>query len=884
MRKSFQRCLLVFLILVFIQPAVFAQKKDLAVEDYDQWQSIRTAVLSPDGGWFAYQISLFDGDGWLALTNAAGDNETKMMYGSSPVFSGDNKWFAFAIGVSKKESEKLKKAKKPVKMKMGLVDLTTSEIDTFENITSFSFSDDGRFIALEKYKADGIKTRGADLILRNLETGTNQIIGNIAEHSFNEDGSMLAVLVDSYEKLGNGVHLYDLDKGTIKVLENDDVEFKRMLWDEDGFSLAFMKEIENKDYEDRNFIVYAFKDLDKNPSKSFYNPTSDENFPEGMRISDERVLRWSEDAETVFFGIKEWKKKEKKDDEKDKEKGEDKKKKDDKEELDPPGVDVWHYRDARVQPIQKVRANNDKRFTFLSAWNIESNRFVRLTDEKMRNVTLTGDQKHGIGYDLTPYEPAFREQWNDVYVVDIGSGEKTRILERHRRCYPSPEGKYILYFKDNHWWTYDIDKNTHTNITENISAKFNNYTRIAGIEQDGPFGLGRWAKDDEWVLLYDRYDVYRVWPDGKENERLTNGNDDRIRYRFTVTDYEEDFIDPKAPLYLSVYGDFTKESGYARLDRVNKLTDLIYEPRNISRLRKAEDSDKFMILKQKADESPDYYLCGKDFNDPVKLTDTNPQQDDYYWGHTELITYTNTNGIELQGRLLYPANYQPGKKYPMIVYIYELKSQTLHSYTTPSNRRAYNQRRFSSEGYFVFEPDIVYRLSDPGVSSVECVVPAVEEVLRTGKVDREKIGLMGHSWGAYQTAFLITQTDLFSAAVAGAPLTNMISMYSSVYWNSGTPNATIFETSQGRFPKPYWEDWDKFVENSPVFKMQNTTTPLLVAFGNNDGAVDFNQGVELYNTMRRMEKTYVMLVYEGENHGLAKKENQIDYATRTNEW
>ncbi|MCD6332445.1 MAG: prolyl oligopeptidase family serine peptidase, partial [Bacteroidales bacterium] len=183
-----------------------------------------------------------------------------------------------------------------------------------------------------------------------------------------------------------------------------------------------------------------------------------------------------------------------------------------------------------------------------------------------------------------------------------------------------------------------------------------------------------------------------------------------------------------------------------------------------------------------------------------------------------------------------------------------------------------------------FQPDIVYRLDDPGISAVECVVPAVEKVLESGMVDRNKIGLMGHSWGAYQTAFIVTQTDLFSAAVAGAPLTDMISMYTEVYWNSGGPNQNIFETSQGRFTQPYWKIMDKYIANSPMFQAQNITAPILVTFGDQDGAVDWHQGIELYTTMRRMQKPMVLLVYAGENHGLRKEENRKDYTRRINEW
>ena len=333
-----------------------------------------------------------------------------------------------------------------------------------------------------------------------------------------------------------------------------------------------------------------------------------------------------------------------------------------------------------------------------------------------------------------------------------------------------------------------------------------------------------------------------------------------------------------------MYGDKTKDRGYARINENKTAETLIYDSRMFSNLAKADSTKQFVYQKQSATDSPDYFHVDYDFNDPIALTYTNPQQDHYFWADDELITFTNENGKELEGRLLYPANYNPDKSYPMITYIYEKLSQSMHSYSMPSTKSPYNFRRFSSEGYFVFLPDITYQLSDPGMSAVESVVPAVEKVIETGMINEEQLGLTGHSWGAYQTTFIITQTDLFNSAVAGAPLTNMISMYNSIYWNTGTTDARIFETSQGRFPDPWWKDWDNFVENSPIFNMEGIKTPLLVEFGTDDGAVDFNQGVELYTTMRRMQNPFVMLVYEGENHGLAREENQIDYANRAFEW
>ena len=230
--------------------------------------------------------------------------------------------------------------------------------------------------------------------------------------------------------------------------------------------------------------------------------------------------------------------------------------------------------------------------------------------------------------------------------------------------------------------------------------------------------------------------------------------------------------------------------------------------------------------------------------------------------------------------MFYPGNYEPGKKYPMIVYIYEILSNTVHGYTTPSRRSPYNTTNFTTDGYFVFRPDIVYETNDPGISAVNCVVPAVEEVIKTGMIHTAKIGIMGHSWGAYQTSFIITQTNLFNAAIAGAPLTNLISMSNSIYWNSGTPDSKIFETSQGRFSGPWYERMDDHIRNSPMFNATKINTPLLVAFGDKDGAVDWHQGIEMYSTMRRLEKPMILLVYADENHSLSKKEDQIDYQKR----
>lgn len=903
MNRLVRLSLLTLLFGAMLVPSADAQKKDLTLEDYDQWESLGVNTLSPDGSWFAWTTTKVEGPTTLHVRPVGDGDVHSFLYGTQPRFSGDSGWLAFTIGMSEEDEKKLEKAKKRVEMSLGIMNLATAEVDTVEHVQSAAFSDDGRFLALRKYAEEDSES-GADLVIRNLATGSNYAIGNVSEYAFSPEGAHLAVVIDAVDKLGNGVQLIDLSDYSIRILDSDEEEYSDLTWRDDSFDLAFLKEgdVVGEDYPDHHVMV--FRDV-AGGGETFVLDSARED---GFRIAKEGGVRFSEDGSRVFIGLKERYQEEEATEEEDSDEAESEEEDadevdeesddpDDKtnaerdKDLDAPGVDVWHWNDPVVQPRQGVMASRDKNFTYMTSWVLDDDRVVRLADENIRNLTLTGDQRHAVGYDDTPYQPQLREAWSDVYVLDTTTGERTKVLERIENVSVSPDGAYVIYFRANDWWSYSVEDDEHTNLTEDIDTRFNNFTAIYGREEDRAFGTGQWIEGDDAVLLYDQFDVYRVNADGNGVERLTFGTADSVRFRQVRVDFDNETLSAEGPIYFSAYGDETKDSGYyvwqknpSRSEDGGSLDMLVYEPRSISSLSRAEDAEVFTFITQKADESPNIYAVDASFSNPIQLTDTNPQQDDYKWGHTELVDFVNANGHPLQGRLLYPADYEEGKQYPMIVYIYELRSQSLHSYSLPSRTNAYNQRRFSSEGYFVFEPDIVYRLRDPGMSAVEALVPAVEAVVATGMIDPDRIGLTGHSWGAYQTSFVVTQTDIFSAAVAGAPLTNMISMYNSMYWNSGGTDATIFEISQGRFPDPYWEDMEKYIQNSPVFQAENINTPLMVAFGDEDGAVDFNQGVELYNTMRRLQKEFVLLVYDGENHGLRLKQNQLDYANRTHDW
>jgi dipeptidyl aminopeptidase/acylaminoacyl peptidase len=842
----------------------------LKTSDYAKWQTLQSFSITNDGSWVSWNVSLVDGDDTLYIKNVTSGKLYKYALSTGVTFSSDSKWAVFSVGFSEKQIEKMNEQKKPIKNKAKILDLTTGKERVFDNISSYSITKDANHLVMAGYIPENGKVR--DLFLYNLKSGILKNIGNVSEYSVNKPGNRLAYIISAENKKGNGVELMNLDNNNIAFIDNDTCTYRSLVWEREGNALAFLKAFADTSYTELNHILFTVRNIYTTPETKSYNPLNDKSFPEKMRISENYRPSISNDQKTVFFGVYKWNPKEKKE-----------KKPAEPEKI--PGVDIWHWKDDPVQPNQKVTYTTDKNYTYLFAWTPELNKVVRTTDEDMRDGSPNGDGHFVIATNEKPYQPAFREQYADHYAINTKTGEKKLILKNFTNLYgSSPAGKYVLYFKDQCWWVYDLLKDTHINLTKDIPAVFWNTRDDHPSDVKPPFGNGGWFKDDKAILLYDEFDVWKISFDGSKPLRLTNGKENNIIYRPVRLSFEYPYIEPLKDLYFSAFGDIDKKMGYYRLTINNKFEKLIYDDKAISGLRKAEKSDFFVYTSETYSSSRNVYRTGYTFADGVKLSDTNPQQAKFAWGKSELVQFKNRDGKPLQGALFYPANYEPGKKYPMIVYIYEIRSNVLNQYVTPSPRSSYNTTNYTSQGYFIFQPDIVYKTNHPGESAVDCVVPAVEEVLKTGMIDEKKIGIMGHSWGAYQTSFIITQTKLFSAAVAGAPLIDMISMYNEIYWNSGSPNQNIFETSQGRLREPWWVIMQDYMNNSPMFQAQKIITPLLVTFGNSDGAVDWHQGIEMFTTMRRMEKPFIMLVYDGENHGLAKKENQLDYTKKVNEF
>lgn len=886
-----QKIVLSLLFLVVFGLSLNAQKKNLTPEDYSKWQSIGSSELSPNGVWVAYQIIVQEDNDSLYVVNQTTHKTYKLAFASNPEFSKDNQWVAYKIGLPFKEAEKLRDQSKPIDYKMGLLNLLTGKIITIANVTKFGFSRNGKYLAAYLAPPKENKEKGSVLIVRNLSDSSARIIGNVTEYAFNKKSDYIAYIVESANIAGNSVELFNLNSNILKVVASDTLKFSKLTWAKEGEGFSFFKTFTKDEFEEENATVYSCTQL-ANPIVKEFNPIKMEGFPKGMRVHNLSTLKMSDDLSSVFFGIQNWTVKPKKEDKK---VADTSKVKTDSVKTvaanqllksDSKLADVWHWKDAEIQPRQKITYNQDKNASYLSVWNVSKNEFHPLATPEFPNALLTGNQAMAIISTDKKYKPAFKEDYADFSIVNTATGATkllyTKLLDGfYTGPQSSPGGQFLIYFKDKNWFTYNIATDQNTNITATIKSNFWN-TKDDHTATKPPFGIGGWIKGDKEVLLYDEFNIWAVTPDGSKARKITSGENEEIIFRVNRVDFEEPYLDDAHPLYFSAYGDKTKKFGYYKYEH-GKTEKLLMEDVQVSRLGKALDTNVFTYIKQDYNLSPILY-ASNNFEKEQKIIATNPQQENYYWGKSELISYTNKSGKKLQGALYYPANYDPNKKYPMVVYIYEILSNNVHGYVAPSIRRPYNTTNFTTNGYFVFQPDIVYETNNPGMSAVNCVIPAVQEVLKTGMIDESKVGIMGHSWGAYQTSFLVTQTNIFKAAIAGAPLTDLISMSLSIYWNTGTPDQKIFETSQGRFDGPWYERTDAHIRNSPMFNASKIKAPLLVTFGDKDGAVDWHQGIEMYGTMRRMQKPFVMLVYADENHNFTKKENQIDYQKRQREW
>jgi dipeptidyl aminopeptidase/acylaminoacyl peptidase len=906
------------IILFFVVSFAYAQKKPLNHSVYDTWESVGTKQLSNNGQWAMYSILQQEGDAQLYITNIKTNAKLNIARGMNSQFSNDSKFAAFNIRPLNKDLRlaKIKKRKpdESPKDSLGIANLTTNAITKVARVKSFKFPEEGSGVmayltekpdtakktikpaekkdgemdfADDEPTAKGKTEEGTDLVVKNLLTGTDKTYKFVTDYYFSKDGKQLVFACSGSKKdktAPQGVFLLSTEKGTLKTLIKGKGSFKNFTFDEESEHVAFVGEQSPEKQEIKDYNVY-YNSLTLDTAQilvDFDMP----GLPAKWSVNGDGKITFSKDGKKLFFGISPIKKP----------------KDTTIVDFEVAKVDVWNYKDDYLQPMQLKNADRDSKKSFLSVVDVYSSdpKVIPLTDLKLPDANLIAEGNADLVLASTDYGHRIESQWSgatskDYYLVDTKNGLKKKIIEGlNGYALASPAGNYVLYFdrKAGSWNTYNIATAKVTTLTAGLSEKF------VDEENDVPdlpsaYGLATWTEGDKVVLIYDKYDIWSFSPDGKSAPKnITAGfgraNNLTFRYERVQQDNrfernaDSKFVKANELVWLDGFNNLTKENGFYRTNVGSvKAPELVVMAKfKYSNLVKAKDADVYIYDKANYVESPNVYVT-TDFKTETKLSNTNPQQQNYNWGTAELVKWTTPKGYKAEGILYKPENFDPNKKYPMIAYFYEKLTDGLYTYQAPAPTPSrLNISYFVSNGYLVFAPDISYETGHPGKSAVEFINSGVESLKKNSWVDGGKIGIQGQSWGGYQVAYLITQNNMYAAAWAGAPVANMTSAYGGIRWETGMNRQFQYEKTQSRIGATLWEKPELYIENSPLFMFPKVNTPVVVMANDADGAVPWYQGIEMFTGLRRLGKPVWMLNYNGEAHNLVQRQNRKDIQIR----
>lgn len=502
---------------------------------------------------------------------------------------------------------------------------------------------------------------------------------------------------------------------------------------------------------------------------------------------------------------------------------------------------------------------------------------------------LLDTMRYVLYTDETPYKSSREWMYDipfDIYAVDIQTGVKKRIGEKYRNAPKwSPNGKWALMYDPiaQVWNKFDGITGKLTDISTAIGYP------VYEEQHDKPlpapaYGIAGWTADGNNVFIYDAYDWWKIDLTGKLVPECFTKGYGRLHksvIRKPTSNIEEDVFQPNTKQVVSIWNTETMSEGFYSLDMKGRLKQLMEGPYSYT-IHRFSDNRKYCIWqRQNVSEFRDLWWSKADFSNPVRITNLNPQQEEYIWGTVKVVEWMNHENKRNKGLLYLPEDYDPQKEYPVLVQFYETHSESLNSYPAPMLSSAMGDvMYFVSNGYIVFMPDVHFTVGAPGKSSYDAVVSGTKYLIEQGIAHPGKIGLQGHSWSGYQSAYLVTKTDLFACANIGAPITDMVTGYLGIRNGSGLPRYFMYEEWQSRMGKSIWEDKEGYLANSSILEADKIHTPLLIWHNDKDEAVAYEQGRALYLAMRRLQRPAWHLNYKGEGHFLGNQAAQKDWTIR----
>jgi len=887
MDQSLKRFLALTLLLLATLQAHPQEKKALGVHDLMKFRQIVSPAISNNGLWVVHTAKPDRGDPGVMVYSTRDKKVYTMDLAEKPALSNDGLWVAAVKTIPVSELEKSDK-KETARTGMILLNTETGEQDTFDSVSTFQFSNDSRWLLYQeasfqkKEKSEDVHT-GSTLHLRSLDDGENLCFPMTTKFALDSISRYLAYVHADSTGMGNGLFIVDLQNpsaGPLTLYSDSSAWADDLTWNKRTGELAFLAGLSGKKgrREDASLLLWS-------PGEGVIAALDDSHLEDGWKIYHKNHMEWSKDGKKLFLGIKPESEIIPAEDEPDTVVH----LYDVEEILSEREVDVWHWNDPYISSHQKKRWKTEKDRVYTGVYFPADDRFVALAGPEMPDLQVGSGSPVLLGSSNLPYarKVTWDDSYRDYYLVDTETGDKKLILKDHQHSVRiSPDGKYLVYYKDKQWYMLDASTLEVRQLTRNLGVPFANEDWDYPADVPG-YGVAGWMEGSSAALIYDKYDIWLFPVSGEEAQCLTRGKGREEKYQFRIRklDREQECFARGETLFLTAYHDLKKHTAlYTMKAGIPGVQVLVEEEKKYTLLAKAKEADKLLYTRQSYTEFPDLWTSDLKFRKTVRLSDVNPQVDSFAWGEARLVEWSSIDGLPLQGILISPDNAEPGKRYPVLVYYYRFFTDRLYEF----NQIAVNHRPcfpfYASNGYAIFLPDIRFDVGTPGYSATKCLVPGVQKIIDMGVADPDAICLHGHSWSGYQTAFAITQTDIFTCAIAGAPVSNMTSAYSGIRWESGLARQFQYEKTQSRIGGSLWDARDRYIENSPVFFADRINTPLLIQFGDLDGAVPWYQGIELYLAMRRLDKDCIFLQYRGEGHHLKKYANKLDYTLKFKEY
>jgi len=912
MRRILRGISLMLLLPLLYTTAVLAQapRRPLDHSVYDEWKAIEGQLISPDGRWVLYEVVPRDeGDGVLIARSTESDTEHRIPLGTSARFDHDSRYAIFLIEPSEEalreaQAEQRSREEQP-RNQLGILRLADGQLTRKERVRSFRLPEDaGGWVAYllerEPTPAEEEATAGAEpaaeaeeaqpareeselgrtLMLLDLERGSEASFNYVTDYRPAPDGERLFLVIAEPDPARDGVYVTTADGDPPVPLLTGTGSYDGLALDDQGRQVAFLSDRDDQESDQPALSLYHWR-VGRDEAVAVVGPGS-EGLPAEWWISDNRNPSFSPNGRRIFFGTAprpEPEPEETGDEEEDEE--------------SQVRLDIWHWQDPYLQPQQLLQVDQERRRTYQAMVRLTDGRVVQLADEAIPTVRLAAGGDTDIAYASTnvPYQKRGSWDtpgWSDIYLIDVATGERRLVMEEVQvNISISPQGRFLTWwdYGERTWFAMNLLSGAIVDLSGNIPYPV--WNELHDTPSPTPaYGNAGFTEDDEFFLIYDRHDIWATDPSGSTSPRCITeqvGREQNLRFRYVRIDPEEEWVDPGARILLSAFDMTGKGSGFYR-DRVRGSglpEELVMMDYRLGNPVKAREADRLLLTRESYREFPDLWASDLRFRDMTKLSEANPQMSEYLWGSAEIVSWQAADGTTLEGILYKPEDFDPSRRYPMMVTFYERNSDNLHRHWAPEPHRSIiNYTFYASRGYLVFLPDIPYRIGYPGESALNAVVPGVLNLVDRGFVDRENIGVAGHSWGGYQIAFMITRTNLFKAAEAGAPVSNMTSAYGGIRWASGMSRMFQYERTQSRIGATLWEAPLKYIENSPIFWADKIETPLLIMHNDEDGAVPWEQGIELFVALRRLGKPVWMITYNEQPHWPITWPNKKDWAVR----